>query len=671
MVYKISYILSKEEATSIKIDKAMEVTNLNWKELRSALDNFQYKLSNDTLNIEQTTPLKWTNFFLGNKHINYELTIEERQYMIFLMIFSEEENTSVFHFQDILGVSRGTILSDIKALKEKFTKDNIEIFYDRKKGYFLQGNVGNMLRNAKNYISILLESETGKFILHYFVSNFRLDLYAEVKDKIIHYINQSNYEYVPSRIDEIIYFTIFSKQIILTNKTESFEGLSKIKEISLFQTSKDILHDVYQEEISDINIGVYTIYFLTILQGNIHEGAFDFLLQLAAEIIHNMENYSAIKFKDFRELLFDFYNHLVPAFFRIKYDLYLSNIMLDTIYSEYFSVYNLTERALLPLEKSTGRTIPKEEVGYFTILFGGVMYSENQEITDSNQLKALIVCPNGVSSSLILESELKKLFPSIDFSGSDSIDGLNSISKKDYDFIFSTVPIQIDKQVYVVKPIMNQLEKNKLVNEIQTDWLIPGLSVPNVEEIMDAIDPYINLKEGVSKEQVYRVLNRRLKPKFYKKESHRLTAFLSEDNIQYKTKVKSWEEAIKTAAYPLYLDGSIEKNYIDSMIENINTYGAYIYLGNGIALPHASPEDGVNKTGFSLLKLQSPVNILNDPKFKTEIIVVLASIDNTDHLNALDDFMRILANDNYITDLLAATKKKQILEVIRKSELDD
>lgn len=211
MVYKISYLLDKEKTNSIKVNEAMEVTNLNWKELRENLDCFQYELSDDTLKIEKVSALEWTKFFLENDAMDYELEIDERQYMIYLMIYSQEENTSVFHFQDIMGVSRGTILSDIKTLREKLAEDAIEISYDRQKGYVLEGNINNMIRNAKNYISRLIESENGKFILHYLVSRTRLSLYAEVKDKILYHISQSNFKYVPSRIDEIIYFTIFPK----------------------------------------------------------------------------------------------------------------------------------------------------------------------------------------------------------------------------------------------------------------------------------------------------------------------------------------------------------------------------------------------------------------------------------------------------------------------------
>ena len=156
-----------------------------------------------------------------------------------------------------------------------------------------------------------------------------------------------------------------------------------------------------------------------------------------------------------------------------------------------------------------------------------------------------------------------------------------------------------------------------------------------------------------------------------KEKNHRLTNFLTEDNIQVKNRVSSWEEAIRVAAEPLYLEGAIESSYIEAMIQNIQSYGAYIYLGNGIALPHASPEDGVNRTSFSLLKLDKPVNILNDSQYKTEVIVVLAAKDNKEHLNALDDFMRILDNDQYVRSILETTETKKILEVIRKSEQDD
>lgn len=66
------------------------------------------------------------------------------------------------------------------------------------------------------------------------------------------------------------------------------------------------------------------------------------------------------------------------------------------------------------------------------------------------------------------------------------------------------------KKVYLTKPIMSSLEKNQLMHQVQSDWLLPGISMPDVKDILDALKPYISLKKGVTEAQLYRVLHRKM-----------------------------------------------------------------------------------------------------------------------------------------------------------------
>ncbi|MFZ4355876.1 transcription antiterminator BglG, partial [Enterococcus gallinarum] len=89
----------------------------------------------------------------------------------------------------------------------------------------------------------------------------------------------------------------------------------------------------------------------------------------------------------------------------------------------------------------TKRSIPSEEIGFFTILFGGEIFGQKNE-QRQEKLKALIVCPSGISSSLILQSELRRLFPMIEFKETNAVREIENVSEKSYDIIFSTVPIE-------------------------------------------------------------------------------------------------------------------------------------------------------------------------------------------------------------------------------------
>ena len=88
------------------------------------------------------------------------------------------------------------------------------------------------------------------------------------------------------------------------------------------------------------------------------------MLECSSEVIHRMEFLMAIEFDSFRELLMNVFYHLVPAYFRISYSFYLPNVMIDQIKHQYATIYEMTRKALRPLEKRIGKSIPEEEVGF-------------------------------------------------------------------------------------------------------------------------------------------------------------------------------------------------------------------------------------------------------------------------------------------------------------------
>ncbi|GAA3316662.1 hypothetical protein GCM10020331_013320 [Ectobacillus funiculus] len=83
--------------------------------------------------------------------------------------------------------------------------------------------------------------------------------------------------------------------------------------------------------------------------------------------------------------------------------------------------------------------------------------------------------------------------------------------------------------------------------------------------------------------------------------------FITAETITIETSVSDWKEAIRIAAKPLLTNESIKQQYIDTIISNYNYDEPYIILGSHVAIPHASPENGVNKTAMSLLSLKEGV----------------------------------------------------------------
>lgn len=99
-------------------------------------------------------------------------------------------------------------------------------------------------------------------------------------------------------------------------------------------------------------------------------------------------------------------------------------------------------------------------------------------------------------------------------------------------------------------------------------------------------------------------------------------------------------------------------------------WAAYIVVAPKVAVPHAAPEQGVHHLGMSLLQLKHPVSFdlahEGDNDKDVQLIFVLAAVDSTAHLKALQELAMILEDDEQIAALIAAPTKPEILAIIRQ-----
>ena len=64
---------------------------------------------------------------------------EKRQYRIYLLCFFKRSALAISDFQSLLNVSRNTVLSDIKKLRQQLDSENIRLEYSRRVGVYLEG----------------------------------------------------------------------------------------------------------------------------------------------------------------------------------------------------------------------------------------------------------------------------------------------------------------------------------------------------------------------------------------------------------------------------------------------------------------------------------------------------------------------------------------------------
>ncbi|MCC9716497.1 BglG family transcription antiterminator, partial [Streptococcus agalactiae] len=388
----------------------------------------------------------------------------------------------------------------------------------------------------------------------------------------------------------------------------------------------------------------------------------DFFEALAKAIVDEMETVSLLNFSNKEELLQGLKRHIIPAYFRLKYGLTGDSGYTQNIKEHYSDLFLLVKKALRPLEEQVG-LIPDSEISYFVIHFGG--YLRQSGGTQSMSYKALILCPNGVSSSLVIKEKLRGLFPQIHFHRVSKIEQLKLIDNQTYDMVFSTIFVETKKPNYLVSLMMTAEQVQQLKELVISDFPKACLDDFQLDQLIATIKKYAHVH---CEEELKLALRTMVKQDIFRKDVRPLLhQLITEETYQTSSEQMNWKEAIRLAAKPLLASGKITESYPEAMIEKVEEFGPFINLGKGIAIPHARPEDGVNSVGMSMLVLEQPIYLLDDPKQEIYLLLCIAAIDNETHLKALSHLTTILRDNNNVKALLAS-RGYQDIEMIIKQE---
>lgn len=133
-------------------------------------------------------------------------------------------------------------------------------------------------------------------------------------------------------------------------------------------------------------------------------------------------------------------------------------------------------------------------------------------------------------------------------------------------------------------------------------------------------------------------------------------------NIKVNQIAENWKEAIQIAGSSLVECGSIEKKYIDQMIESVETLGPYIVIMPYFALAHAAPGESVISSDISIATFKNDIyfHTENDP---VRIVLCLACIDKTSHMRKMQKLAKILMDETIISKICNCKDEKELFDL--------
>lgn len=122
-------------------------------------------------------------------------------------------------------------------------------------------------------------------------------------------------------------------------------------------------------------------------------------------------------------------------------------------------------------------------------------------------------------------------------------------------------------------------------------------------------------------------------------------SLIENNSILLKAEATNWQDAVKLGTDMLVASKAIEPRYYDAIIQCVKTMGPYIIIAPNLAMPHARPEDGVNRTAFALVTLKKPVYFEGEAD-PVDVLVTLAGSTSDQHMEGLMEVTQILDDEN-------------------------
>ena len=145
-------------------------------------------------------------------------------------------------------------------------------------------------------------------------------------------------------------------------------------------------------------------------------------------------------------------------------------------------------------------------------------------------------------------------------------------------------------------------------------------------------------------------------------------SLIENDSVLLNATATDWRGAIKLGTDMLIRSGSVEPRYHDAIINSIEKMGPYIVIAPQFAMPHARPEDGVNRTAFALVTLTTPVRFDGEEEL-VDVFVTLAGCSSDEHMEGLMEVTQVLDDENSesginLNKLRACYSKADVFNVI-------
>lgn len=611
---------------------------------------------------DEDKPLFEKAFVSEEEVETYVFTPTERTRIIICQIILSETLVSVEDLMESCQVSRNTIFTDLQVVVSQLNTYQITLSYEKKKGYFIEGNAIRIRAIFFLYFNMLepLLSAGKLNFIHQDELKCHLHQLQQIEKELnVHYVYND-------MLALAAMLPIMKKgQDTLNFSNMSIQKIQESKEYGLVSQTFPSLIEMEK---------VYlTLHFLGgRLTSYSSEEKDEYLLEIAKNLVAEFENIGCVSFNQKDELIQNLYHHIEASIYRYQFGIQIGNPIAEDIKREYPYIFDTMKEAARYLEQQIGVQISDSEIAYLSLHFGSALENTQRH---EKQLRILIVCMNGVATGNMISHELQRILPQAHI--------VSILSASEYrkrpvicDIIISSVNLTAVVPVIVVNPVLNDFDRKNILNH---PLIRSRFGFVDMDALYQMVKKYVpqdkhqRLKNDLRR---FFTQNQSSKQPSLKPNVWRLTDFLTDDRILFldpqgnnkqhpSSKHKdlpAWQRSLYTVGQPLLKRGSINEEYILSTIERLEEAGPYMFVTKDLILAHARPDKGVKHIDIAMGLCPEGIEFMDGKKARVVFILVVE--DQHKHMGILQDIRKSLAQKKFVDDLMLCVRSRTVCKII-------
>lgn len=467
---------------------------------------------------------QWKNNLIQNSKSHIPTTVRERIQYILLLLLNNNIHIKREKIGKLLYISEKTISSDLKQIEYILKRYNLTLEKRPRYGVAIVGTefskrqciMNHYMMNDRKY-----EKLDDKL-------NERIEI---IGDCILDVIRREELSFTEISLKYLIDYIYISEQRIRNGfliKDSIPNGISKeiysmAERVMLSLEKQGILISTTEEEIYYLAIYLYGN---KIIQAE-YNGTTNFVIEqsidnLTETILESIYMNYQVDMRNNFNVRMCLNKHLMAMEVRLKYYIKTQNPLLKEIKENYIFSYILAQQAGAILANHYDRNISEDEIAYLAMIF------EVERLKIKNKIQKvniLLVCASGKVSTRFLFFSIKEKFSEyIDKIEFCNIYELEKQNLNSFDYIFSTVPIDISVEIPIIF-IRDFMTKNEVLS------VQKKMSERNINLINNFFKKYLffeNIKGNTKEEVIRNICNKVNKVKQLPKEFYQSVLYREE-----------------------------------------------------------------------------------------------------------------------------------------------